>query len=95
MTRNPWTRKNFVLVAAIVTLVGVAALLSIGLAYPEPIPNAALGADWQCSRLAFVLTTCTRVHRPAERVLVSARKEPCRRPTGWRSQQQSNLQPTE
>jgi hypothetical protein len=76
MTRNLWTRKNFVLIATIVTLVGVAALLSVGLAYPEPIPDAALGADWQCSRLAFVLTTCTRVRQSAQRVPVSARKDP-------------------
>jgi hypothetical protein len=37
----------------------VAALLSVNLTSPT---SAALGADWQCSRFALVLTTCTPVH---------------------------------
>jgi hypothetical protein len=36
----------------------VAALLSVNLTSPT---SAALGADWQCSRFALVLTTCTPV----------------------------------
>jgi len=59
MISNLWTRKGVVLVAAIVTFTCVAALLSVNLASPDPISSAALGADWQCSRIAFVLTTCT------------------------------------
>src|SRR5258707_739308 len=59
MISNFWTRKGVVLVAAIVTFTCVAALLSVNLASPDPISSAALGADWQCSRIAFVLTTCT------------------------------------
>jgi len=31
--------------------------------YPEPAASAALGPDWQCSRLAFVFTTCSRARR--------------------------------
>ena len=61
MTRNWWTAKNLVFVAAIVSLACVAAVVAIGLAYPEPVSSAALGPDWQCSRLAFVWTTCTRL----------------------------------
>jgi hypothetical protein len=63
MTRNWWTAKNLVFVAAIVSLACVAALVGIGLAYPEPVSSAALGPDWQCSRLALVWTTCTRLTR--------------------------------
>jgi hypothetical protein len=72
MISNLWTRKGVVLVAAIVTLTCVAALLSVNLASPDPISSAALGGDWQCSRIAFVFTTCTPPVRslgaaPAER----------------------------
>jgi hypothetical protein len=59
MISNLWTRKGVVLVAAIVTFACVAALLSVNLASPDPISSAALGDDWQCSRIAFVFTTCT------------------------------------
>lgn len=59
MISNLWTRKGMVLVAAIVTFACVAALLSVNLASPDPISSASLGADWQCSRIAFVFTTCT------------------------------------
>ena len=60
MTSQFWTRRILVLSVAVVTLIAIAAALSIGLAYPEPISNAALGPDWQCTRVAFVLTTCRR-----------------------------------
>ncbi|WP_213290004.1 hypothetical protein [Bradyrhizobium sp. sGM-13] len=57
MPHNWWTRKNLVLAAAIVLL----ACAAPGLSRPEPVLSAALGPDWQCSRLAFVFTTCSRV----------------------------------
>jgi hypothetical protein len=63
MARNEWTAKNLVFVVAIVSLACVAAFVAIGLVYPEPVSSAALGPDWQCSRLAFVWTTCTRLNR--------------------------------
>ena len=63
MARNWWTARNLVFVAAIVSLACVAALVGIGLTYPEPVSSAALGPDWQCSRLALVWTTCTRLTR--------------------------------
>ena len=59
MISNLWTRKGMVLVAAIVAFACVAALLSVNVASPDPISSAALGGDWQCSRIAFVFTTCT------------------------------------
>ena len=60
MTRNWCTPRNLVFVATIVSLACIAAFVVIGVAYPEPVSSAALGPDWQCSRLAFVWTTCTR-----------------------------------
>ena len=55
---------------------GVIALsaVSIGLAYPEPVSSAALGPDWQCTRLAFVLTTCRRSVR-TDAAAASARRD--------------------
>ena len=60
MPRNWWTRRNFSLAAAIVAL-ALIGFVVIGVSYPEPAASAALGPDWQCSRLAFVFTTCSRV----------------------------------
>jgi hypothetical protein len=45
----------------VVTLVGVATAMAIGLTHPEPVPSGALGPDWQCARLALVFTSCTRI----------------------------------
>ena len=59
MIHNRWSPRKLVVAAAIASLACVA--IAIGLAYPEPVPSAALGPDWQCSRLAFVWTTCTRL----------------------------------
>jgi len=59
MTSNWWTRKNLVLAAAVVALAFIGFVV-IGVSYPEPAASAALGPDWQCSRLAFVFTTCSR-----------------------------------
>ena len=78
MTPHVWTRKRLMLSVAIVALAAIAAALSIGLAYPEPVSSAALGPDWQCTRLAFVLTTCTRLVR-AETAYAGTREDPaCR-----------------
>jgi hypothetical protein len=54
-----WNRKAFTLVAAALACVAAGAV-SIALAYPEPIESPALGAEWQCYRVAIV-TTCTQV----------------------------------
>jgi hypothetical protein len=60
MPRIWWTRKNLVLVVAAAALAFIGFVV-IGVSYPEPAASAALGPDWQCSRLAFVFTTCSRV----------------------------------
>jgi len=59
MPSNWWTRKNLVLAAAVVVLAFIGFVV-IGVSYPEPAASAALGPDWQCSRLVFVFTTCSR-----------------------------------
>jgi hypothetical protein len=80
MPHDWWTRKHFVFMLAFVSLACVVALVAAGLAYSEPFPGAEMGPDWQCSRLAFVFTVCSRVSQ-ADRTLARAAKEPgCRRP---------------
>lgn len=39
------------------SLAGLVAVLAI-VAAPRPVSSAALGSEWQCSKAAFVLTTC-------------------------------------
>lgn len=68
-----WTRKNLVLAA--VAALAFAGFMMIGVSDPEPAAGAALGPDWHCSRLAFVLTTCSRV-RQSEVVTVRLAKMP-------------------
>ncbi len=85
MPHHWWTRKNLALVAAIASLVCVTAFVAIGVASSEPVPSAALGPDWQCSRLAFVVTVCSRVTQ-ARRVAIRVAREPaCRRPRPLRT----------
>jgi hypothetical protein len=70
MISHPRTHKGAVLIAAYVMFACVVALLSVNLTSPT---SAALGADWQCSRFALVLTTCTPV-RAHETVSAGVRK---------------------
>jgi hypothetical protein len=82
MFHNSWTPKSFVLAAAMLSLAGAAVIVAISLAYPEPVSNAALGPDWQCSRVAYVWTTCRR-SKHAEAASVRLAAEPvCRRLRG-------------
>ena len=46
---------------AVVMLVAVAAAFAIGMTHPEPVSSGALGPGWQCTRLALVFTSCTRI----------------------------------
>jgi hypothetical protein len=58
MIHTAWTRKGIIVAAALAACVAV--IVATGLVVPEPEPDAALGPGWQCSRLAFVWTTCSR-----------------------------------
>ena len=59
MPHNWWTHKIVLAVAAVVLACAIG-FATFGLSTPEPVLSAALGPDWQCSRLAFVFTTCSR-----------------------------------
>ena len=79
MTRYGWTARKLIFVVAIVSLACVAAFVAIGLVHPGPVSSAALGPDWQCSRLAFVWTTCTRLNRAKSASARPAKESACPR----------------
>lgn len=60
MMSKLWSGTGAALAAAGAAGAVLVAYLSLTLASPEPVSSAALGPAWQCSRVAFVLTTCTR-----------------------------------
>ncbi|MBR0797593.1 hypothetical protein JQ615_19580 [Bradyrhizobium jicamae] len=64
MRSKLWSRKGAALAAAVALCVCMLSFVMFSLASPAPISVAALGPDWQCSRVAFVLTSCTHVGRP-------------------------------
>ncbi|MEN3348233.1 MAG: hypothetical protein V7632_1868 [Bradyrhizobium sp.] len=77
MTRL-WSGKGVALAAAVAASAVLLAVLSYAMASPEAVSSAALGPEWQCSRVAFVLTTCTRVSGAANRAIpVRAKAEDC------------------
>jgi hypothetical protein len=56
-----WTRKDIAFIVAILALLSAAAYLSIGLVHSAPFTDANLGAEWQCTRVAGILTTCSKI----------------------------------
>ncbi len=75
MPHNWWTRKSLVMAAAAVALASAIGVFATGVSYPEPVARGTLGPDWQCSRLAFVFTTCSRA-KHTEAVPVRMAKNP-------------------
>jgi hypothetical protein len=60
-----WTNKRRALVISTFTL-AFAAFLRV--AAPQLVPTAELlGSNWQCTKTAFVLTTCIQVLQPFTR----------------------------
>lgn len=60
MMSKLWSGKGAALAAAGAAGAVLVAYLLLTLASPEPVSSAGLGPEWQCTRVAFVLTTCTR-----------------------------------
>lgn len=69
--------------AVVVTLVAVTAAVAMGLTNPEPVSSGMLGPDWQCTRLALVFTSCTRVVR--YKTASAAEGKPASCPRSWRN----------
>ena len=62
MAGTQWTSKRRALAISAFTL-AFAAFLRV--AAPQLVPTAELlGSNWQCTKTAFVLTTCTHVLQP-------------------------------
>lgn len=75
-----FSRLNLRAVAIAVTMATLAGA-AVGLARPRPIESATLGAEWQCSRTAFVVTTCApRPQQHAIPAVETSRKEAIRPP---------------
>jgi hypothetical protein len=64
MIHQLYSRKGLALLAIIAVIGFGVALLSAGDPSHEAVASAALGPGWQCSRIAFVVTTCTRDATP-------------------------------
>ena len=80
MSFSWWTRKYLVVVAAgIIALVCASGFAAFGLSTPEPAASAALGPEWQCSRLIFVFTTCSRIKHSQARPFRLAKIPVCGR----------------
>ncbi len=47
--------RALAIIVVVVALAGVA----VTLGRPAPIESALLGPEWQCSRTAFIVTTCS------------------------------------
>ena len=79
MPSSWWTRKYLVVVVGIVALAIASGFAAFGLSTPEPAASAALGPEWQCSRLIFVFTTCSRIKHSQARPLRLAKIPVCAR----------------
>lgn len=80
MPQNWWTRRSLVLAAAAVALASAIGVYATGVSYPEPVARATLGPDWECTRLAFVFTTCSRAkHTEATMPVRVAKSAVCTR----------------
>ncbi len=55
------SRNRTALLVIGTALACAAVVLTIGIAYPRPVSNPMLGAEWECHRSAAILTTCRRV----------------------------------
>ena len=63
MTSSIRIPRQITLFVVVAMVVAVTAAAAMGLIYTEQVSSAALGPDWQCTRLAFVFTSCTPIVR--------------------------------
>lgn len=76
-------RRRIGAAVLVAVLIGLTAALAAGMVSPDPVPSAALGPDWQCTRLAFVFTSCTRIVGVKTAAADNGTAPSCRRPTAW------------
>ncbi|MDA9473039.1 hypothetical protein XI03_00435 [Bradyrhizobium sp. CCBAU 65884] len=78
MTIFRFRQKALAIALALITVAGAALLL----ARPQPIESAVLGADWECTQTAFVLTTCAPRLQQAIPAVETSRKDAIRATRG-------------
>jgi hypothetical protein len=57
MINTLWSRRNAALAVALIVFA-----CAMGLARPRAIADTGMSAEWQCSRTAGILMTCTKGH---------------------------------
>ena len=72
------TLKTLSIAFVLVTVAGAMLLL----ARPQPIESAVLGAGWECTQTAFVLTTCAPRMEQATPAVETSRKDAIRATRG-------------
>ena len=78
MTISRLSLKALATAVAVVAVAGAMLLL----ARPQPIDSAVLGADWECTQTAFVLTTCAPRAQQAIPAVETSRKDALRATRG-------------
>ncbi|MGY8631801.1 hypothetical protein RAD15_04775 [Bradyrhizobium sp. 14AA] len=78
MTISRQSLKALAITVAVAAVAGAAFLL----ARPHPIESAVLGAGWECSTTAFVLTTCAPRAQQAIPAVETSRKDAIRATRG-------------
>ena len=78
MTISGFRLKALAIAIAVVVVAGAMLLL----ARPQPIESAVLGADWECTQTAFVLTTCAPRAPQAVPAVETSRKDAIRATRG-------------
>ena len=78
MTISRLTLRAFAIAFALAAVAG--AMLLLG--RPQPIESAGLGAGWECTQTAFVLTTCAPRAQQAIPPVETLRKEAVRATRG-------------
>ncbi|MBW7973209.1 hypothetical protein [Bradyrhizobium sp. BR 10289] len=74
MTISRLSLKALAFTLAAAALAGATLLL----ARPQPIESAVLGADWECTQTAFVVTTCAPRAREVIPAVETSRKDAIR-----------------
>jgi hypothetical protein len=67
---------------ALTFVVGALAGAALLFARPQPVENTVLGAGWECSQTAFVLTTCAPRAQQAIPAVETSRKDAIRQTRG-------------
>ncbi|HEV2156292.1 hypothetical protein [Bradyrhizobium sp.] len=78
MTISRLSLKALAFTLAVAAVAGAALLF----ARPQPVDSAVLGADWECTQTAFVLTTCALRAREALPAVETSRKDAIRQTRG-------------